>query len=458
MSPLDESLLQIIAKTADTTGEVRQVAVSFRGSSAWLEDCRRLVSALPFVRESTGDVVVTDEPEGAGWRFALNGRRLSPDLREFFWHAAAGPQAVELALCSEAGVECEARVPAYAGFHWRRDHAAAIAMAPALLGLALANRAGYRLGLETRRTEIDPPERAPGVFDTTIYKARKLARSLLVRTVGKPRPLAWRIALHEHAAHGLPATGWRWFRGFPEHQEADPFLARDGEACWLFYEDMLPPSLHGRLAVAPAFAQGGEPRVILEAGHHLSYPCVFPHGGAWWMIPESEANRTVELYRATSFPYEWERAATLLAGPALVDTTPLEHEGRWYFFTTAIAPGRGLVSLLFHSDALAGDWKLHPASPISLDAALSRGAGPIRKTGGRLIRPVQDCLEAYGYAMTLREIEELTPTTFRERTVTKILPDWQKGLRATHTIVREGEALVLDALREEQDQAKRFIR
>jgi hypothetical protein len=435
-------------ETAEKRGEVRPVSIVFRGASDWLGACRRLVLGLPFVREGGDDaVIVTDEPEGPGWRFALNRRRLSPDLREFFWHAAAGPRAVELALFSEPGIECQARAPHYAGFHWRRDHASAVELAGTLLGLALAKKAGYGVSLNGEAVELEPGERPVSRASESWYRARKAARSLYLRTFRKRTPPAWRIAFHADADGAPPASGWQWLEGPAGCQDADPFLAREGEQQWLFFERMDPETLFGRLAAAPMFDGGASPRVILEAPHHMSYPCVFRHEGRWWMIPESEANRTVDLYRAKAFPHEWEKVRTLIQGPALVDTTPFHHEGRWYFFTTAIAPGRGLISLLFHAESLEAPWKLHPASPISMDAALSRGAGPIDRRDGRLIRPVQDCLESYGYAITLREIEQLTPTSFRERTLETILPDWHDGLEATHTIGRDGRLMVMDGLR-----------
>jgi hypothetical protein len=216
---------------------------------------------------------------------------------------------------------------------------------------------------------------------------------------------------------------------------------------WLFYEDVLPKSGHGRLAVMPAFEEAAEPCVILEKPYHLSYPCVFEHGGEWWMIPESSANATVDLYRARGFPHEWEHSKTLIQGPRLVDTTPLFHEGCWYFFTTALLPGRASISLLFVAEALDAPWRIHPASPLTGDMAIARGAGPITRWKGVLVRPVQDCLTRYGYSMTLRKIVRLSATALEERSMAEILPSWHPGLFGTHTFCPNGQALALDGLR-----------
>ena len=242
-------------------------------------------------------------------------------------------------------------------------------------------------------------------------------------------------------------SGWQWVRGFAEHESADPFLVRDQQKLWLFYEDILPHSGHGRVAVTPAFDDSAEPSVVLEKPYHLSYPCVFEHGPDWFMIPESSANSTVDLYRARRFPYEWEHVTTLMQGPRLVDTTPFFHEGRWYFFTTMLLPRRAYLSLLFVSEALDAPWQLHPASPLTGDAAIARSAGPVTRFNGRLIRPVQDCLLRYGQSMTLREIVSLSPSVFEDRPVEQIMPTWHPGLSGTHTFCPAGPALALDALR-----------
>ena len=54
----------------------------------------------------------------------------------------------------------------------------------------------------------------------------------------------------------------------------------------------------------------------MRSSSHLSYPYVFAHAGAWYMVPESAQDRRVALYRALDVPYEWERVATLIDGVA----------------------------------------------------------------------------------------------------------------------------------------------
>lgn len=437
-------LLLRTAVARDSAGAVR---LAFDGGSQWLKDCQIAVEGLPCTKSGgPADIVVTDSSDGCGWYFALNGRRLSADLHRVLWHSYEGRHAIDLSLHSDRGVEGSLRIRPVPGFYWGDHHAAAIEAAPALLIVAVMRRAGYDVRPAEPALNSLPPRPQLGLVPLSWFRFKELARNLYLRRPGAPLK-RWHIGLHPNACGAVPTSEWRWTCGFAGHEAADPFLALHHERLWLFYEDLLPHSRHGRIAVMPAFDEATEPSVVLERPYHLSYPHVFEHAGDWFMIPESSANSTVDLYRARRFPYQWEHVKTLIQGPRLVDTTSFPHEGRWYFFTTASLPGRAYISLLFVAEAIDAPWRLHPASPLTGDAAMARGAGPVTRWNGRLIRPVQDCLVRYGYSVTLREIVQLSPSVFEDQPVEQVLPSWCPGLSGTHTFCPAGPALALDGLR-----------
>src|SRR5207248_1333690 len=64
------------------------------------------------------------------------------------------------------------------------------------------------------------------------------------------------------------------------------------------------------------------PTRIIAQPYHLSYPFVLFDGADFFMLPESSANATVELYRAVNFPYEWRLEQMLQNEVALVETIP----------------------------------------------------------------------------------------------------------------------------------------
>jgi hypothetical protein len=186
-------------------------------------------------------------------------------------------------------------------------------------------------------------------------------------------------------------------------------------------------------------------KIVLQRDYHVSYPCVVPANGELFLLPETYEAGRVDLYRFTRFPWEVEFASPLVEGLALVDTTPILLDGRWYFFTTTPPPF--LETLLFWADRLDGAWNLHPCSPVSLSVRNSRSAGSLFWRNGRLYRPTQDCSARYGYAIQVNEVVRLTPAEFEERSVNWIPPAWSPGLLGTHTWNESSRLQVFDGVR-----------
>jgi hypothetical protein len=214
----------------------------------------------------------------------------------------------------------------------------------------------------------------------------------------------------------------------------------------MFYEEMDDAHSNGRLACVEVIQdmsgaiQYGERRVILKAPYHLSYPAVVRDGaGNWFLIPESSANRTVDLYIADEFPWRWRKVRTLQQGVKLVDTTPMpREEGGWWFFTGSMIGEAAAEAYLYSSKSIDGDWKPHPANPICSDIQRARMAGPIWRdpATAKLYRPAQDCSIRYGYAITWNEILTLNDDVYKEREAGRIVPTWTPAGLGTHTICR----------------------
>jgi len=188
---------------------------------------------------------------------------------------------------------------------------------------------------------------------------------------------------------------------------------------------------------------------VMHRSYHLSYPHVFTHEGELFMIPETHQARSVDLYRCTRFPDQWEFVAHLLSGNALVDATVVKRPEGWFLFAAGSFTGTGSLNeelYLFHSPELTSeDWQPHPQNPDVADPRWARGAGRIFEEDGRLYRPAQDCLMGYGKSVVLREITVLTADAFQERTVARIEPDRARKQTALHTWNRSEEWLFTDA-------------
>ena len=319
-------------------------------------------------------------------------------------------------------------------------------------------------GWDSVRARAVPPEpyigkrriyRRPTNAEMAGWLAPRVALKAARRPFRAPSFVHWRIALRTGAVLTLDRPeaqptmdGFRLLEPPQGHYWADPALVEHAGRTWLFFEDFIYAERRGVVGVAEVFPDGtlGPHETCLDTGRHLSYPHVFQHGGEHFMIPESGADHEVVLYRSTDFPRGWKRERVLQRGLFAVDTTALEHEGRWWFFATVgERPGGEVELLLFSADSLTGEWAFHPANPICSDVLRSRGAGAILTDGGRLVRPSQGCAPVYGHSLLFNEITRLDPRGYAERTVRTIRPTWAPELIGTHTYNRAGRHEVVDA-------------
>jgi glycosyltransferase involved in cell wall biosynthesis len=261
----------------------------------------------------------------------------------------------------------------------------------------------------------------------------------------------WLLAIRRRAS-ACPArnraNGFRLILPPWGHCYADPFLFKKGETNYLFFEEYRfdkPKGVISCLEIDPS-GDPAAPRVVLERDYHLSYPFVFEWQGQTYLLPETVANRTVELYRAVEFPNHWVLDRVLLQDVTLTDATLLQQGGRFWLFATPRVQGH-LVNdelYLYFADSPLGPWKPHPRNPVVADVRKARPAGRLLRVNGQLFRPAQDCSVRYGYAVTFQKVEVLTETDYQESFAGRIGPGWLPGNLGTHTFDSNEDFEVVD--------------
>ena len=233
---------------------------------------------------------------------------------------------------------------------------------------------------------------------------------------------------------------------------ADPFvIARDNKH-YVFIEEMEYEQYRGRISVFEIEADGSYtvPRPVIKEDFHLSYPFLIEHDGELWMIPESNTNRTLRLYRCTGFPDQWEWVMNLMEGKKYVDATLHFQDDLWWLFVNSGAhqtlSKRDEVNLFYASDFRTTQWTPHPHNPIVSDVYRARPAGNLIKHNHRLLRPSQNNSRYYGYAYNLNEVHTLTTTDYKETVVKEILPTWDKRIIGTHTHSSAPGLSIIDVL------------
>lgn len=229
---------------------------------------------------------------------------------------------------------------------------------------------------------------------------------------------------------------------------ADPFLIEKDGKTLLFFEDLPFAEGRGLISYCELHLDGsiGPVLEVLRRPYHLSYPYLFEEEDEIYMVPETKGNRTVELYRATSFPTGWTLEAVLLDNIYAVDATIYKRDGKyWMFAGTSDGRYSNCDELsIFYSDTLRGPWQPHPQNPIVSDVRRARPAGKLFHDGSRLIRPSQDCGKAYGFALVFSEIVELSETNYAERPASRLEPNFSRGQLGNHTYNRTDKLEVID--------------
>ena len=195
---------------------------------------------------------------------------------------------------------------------------------------------------------------------------------------------------------------------------ADPFVIGDGEQYHMFFEVWNKATGQGDIGLAgsPDGLRWDYQQIVIDEPFHLSYPYVFRWENDYYMIPESGQDRSVRLYKATSFPHQWQLQATLLWGYDYADPSIFRHDDRWWLFVSFT---RSDILRLYHADHLEGPWTEHPESPIIRgDPRIARPGGRVLQVEDRLYRLTQDDYQSYGSQLRAFEITELTPATYAE--------------------------------------------
>jgi hypothetical protein len=259
--------------------------------------------------------------------------------------------------------------------------------------------------------------------------------------------LAYRFGADAHWRGDL--RQYRWLMPPKDRFWADPFaIVRDGRY-FIFFEELVFARGRAHISVVEVAPDGShsQPVPVLERPYHLSYPFLIEQDGELYMVPETGRNRAVELYRCTRFPDRWTLEHVLMDGVSFTDATFHRADDRWWMFANGnVAGAEGADELsLFYADRLTDPWKAHRRNPVKSDVRGARPAGRLYRRGADLYRPAQIGVPLYGSGVSINRVLRLTPDSYAEEEVERVLPLHPRKLLGIHTLNRAGELCVVDA-------------
>ena len=224
----------------------------------------------------------------------------------------------------------------------------------------------------------------------------------------------------QHLILKFPLKGL--WKAKPLRFQADSFLFVKGAELYLFYEQQ-----HwddpGCIAMIKTrdLKTWTQPQIVLREPFHLSFPFVFEDSGVFYMIPESQENDSIRLYRANDDLTSFTLVRTLLKQEKkdgihfnYNDSHIYIKDGNYYLFTSYQKDWMYYQELYISDDLLHGTFVRHPQSPICVSNEFGRNAGSLIEYKEKLLRVTQDCHADYGDNISLMEITSLDNTHYEE--------------------------------------------
>ncbi|HEY3374395.1 MAG TPA: hypothetical protein VGK02_04950 [Candidatus Aquicultor sp.] len=320
----------------------------------------------------------------------------------------------------------------------------------------------HEIGEEAFFTKVDYDNRHPLLYserlytDPTNYELVKLVLRKLkerARSFCENRLFTQHWILMFDLKEGFSSSLYRYKKIIPPKDRfwADPHVIYKDNKYYIYVEEYPYSTRKGHISLIVMDDNGnyGEPEIVLEKPYHLSYPFVFEHENDYYMIPESSANRTVELYKCTKFPDKWEFQMNLMEDIWAADATLYYHKNKWWMFANVVetdgASSWDELFLFYADDLFSNEWQSHPLNPIISDCKTSRPAGKLFLNNGSLYRVSQNNSTRYGYGINIHEITALDENTYDEVLVSSAKPNWDKNITRIHTFNRVNSLHIIDA-------------
>ncbi|MFD0988661.1 hypothetical protein ACFQ1R_01010 [Mariniflexile jejuense] len=231
---------------------------------------------------------------------------------------------------------------------------------------------------------------------------------------------------------------------------ADPFIINDPNGNTVIYFEELKKDGLGKISciVLNENLEITQKEDILNTTYHLSFPNVFSVDKQYYMIPESSQNNTLQLYKCTKFPFQWEFQHHVMEHIKLLDAVWIYHNNLYWIFANKIEDfeydNNEKLYAYYANDLFSTNWQPHSKNPIVTDASLARNAGNFLFENNQLYRVSQNCKNGYGKNLVFNEVKLLSTTEYVEVKVNEHMPP--NKFVGMHTLNKNNNLEVFDVL------------
>ncbi len=232
---------------------------------------------------------------------------------------------------------------------------------------------------------------------------------------------------------------------------ADPFFIEKNGEYHIYIEELLVKEGKGFISHFTIGNDGNytKPQKIIEEDYHMSYPYLFEDSGSLYMIPETNNNRTISLYRCVEFPLKWEFEMHLLEDIDANDSSIIYKDNKYWIFTNVRTNNYmscdDELHIYYSENLLSKSWVPHIQNSVVSDVRFSRPAGQFFLHEGNLIRPAQNCSKHYGYGLNFQRVDKISPNEYSELEYEKVIPDWNIRIKSVHTFNKMNRLTIIDA-------------